>query len=36
MGRPSAVTVCGRGSDTIYHQENIAAPNCLTNFWTPN
>jgi hypothetical protein len=36
MGRPSAVTVCGHSNDTIYNQENIPAPSCLTNFWTPN
>lgn len=36
MGKPSAVTVCGRSGDSIYNQDTIPAASCLTNFWQPN
>jgi hypothetical protein len=36
VGRPSAVTVCGREKDTVLQLENLGKPGCLQEFWYDN
>ncbi len=36
LDRPSAITVCGHGSDTVFNTTALPAATCLTNYWQPN
>jgi hypothetical protein len=36
MGRPSAVSACGRQNNWVYDTTALPPANCLINFWQPN
>lgn len=32
-GRPSTISVCGHGGDSVYYTANLGKATCLTNYW---